>query len=55
MPLGCLATAGVLFRGVLAMYQGDKKMSQQMMRAYLRLSANIEPAPTTIRTHHFCT
>ena len=32
VPLGCLATAGVLCRGVLAMYQGDKILSQKMMR-----------------------
>lgn len=32
VPLGCLATAAVLCRGVLAMYQGDKILSQKMMR-----------------------
>jgi hypothetical protein len=33
VPLGALLTAGVLVRGVTAMYQGDKVMSQKMMRA----------------------
>ena len=32
VPLGCLATAAVLCRGVVAMYQGDKILSQKMMR-----------------------
>ena len=32
VPIGCFATAVVLCRGVLTMYQGDKILSQKMMR-----------------------
>jgi hypothetical protein len=39
VPIGCFATAVVLCRGVLAMYQGDKILSQKMMRGRTSMPA----------------